>query len=153
MNSTVRRAVVTIAIAGMAAGVLDLCAALITNVWRGGKPSRIIQAIASGILGSSAFNGGWRTVALGVLLHFVIAIGAATVYYIASRFLRFMVRIPWVAGPVFGVLVYFFMNLVVVPLSAVPFKVPFRLALLITGLIVHILCVGLPIALVVNRRS
>jgi len=41
------------------------------------------------------------------------------------------------------------MHLVVVPLSAAPFRIPLGVA----GLLVHLLLVGLPIALVVQRRG
>jgi hypothetical protein len=136
--------------AGWIAGVLDLTAALVTNMYRGAKPLRIVQSISSGLLGASAYEGGYPTAALGVLLHFVIAFGAAVVFYFITRKLRFLLDHPFIWGPLYGIAVYFFMNLVVLPLSAVPFRVSFRRDLLITGLIVHMLCVGLPIALVMR---
>ena len=52
----------------------------------------------------------------------------------------------------YGVAVYFFMNRVVVPLSGA-IKYPFSLQLLVIGVVIHIFCVGLPIALVVRRCS
>lgn len=138
---------------GLVAGALDLTAALVTNGFRGMSPVRLLQLIASGLLGADSYNGGFKTASLGVVLHFVIALGAAAVYYAASRKLTFLVRHAIVAGLLYGVAVYFFMNLVVLPLSAFPHKVSFRPALLVTGLIVHMLCVGLPIALVTRRYS
>jgi uncharacterized membrane protein YagU involved in acid resistance len=138
---------------GIIAGALDLTAALITNGLRGASPLRIFQSIASGLIGAAAFRGGTLTAALGIALHFVIAFGAATVYYVLSRKLRFLVRQAIIGGLLYGIAVYFFMNLVVLPLSAIPFKVSFRSDLLITGLIVHMLCIGLPIALIVRRYS
>lgn len=140
-----------ILLGGLIAGTCDLTAAFITNAFRGLTPLRIMHSIASGVLGADAFKGGFKTAALGVVLHFLIATGATAVYYIASRKLPFLIRWAFVTGPLYGIAVYFVMNLVVLPLSAVPFKVSFRPALLITGLIVHMLCVGLPIALVVRK--
>ncbi|MGH9908553.1 MAG: hypothetical protein ACRD8U_23590 [Pyrinomonadaceae bacterium] len=67
--------------------------------------------------------------------------------------MRFLVRQAIISGLLYGIAVFFFMNLVVLPLSAVPFKVSFGASQLITGLIVHMLCVGLPIALVVRHFS
>jgi hypothetical protein len=116
-------------------------------------PVRVLHSIASGVLGADAYRGGARTAALGVALHFVIAFGAAAVYYAASRRLRFLVRRPVVSGLLYGVAVYLFMNLVVLPLSAIPFKVSYAPAVFATGLVVHMLCVGLPIALAVRRFS
>lgn len=138
---------------GLAAGVLDLSAALVTNGLRGVTPVRLLHAIASGVLGADSYRGGARTAALGVALHFLIAFGAAAVYYAASRRLRFLVRRPVVGGLLYGVAVYLFMNLVVLPLSAIPFKVSYAPAVLATGLVVHMLCVGLPIAFAVRRFS
>lgn len=132
---------------GLAAGVLDLAAALTTSALRGIAPVRVLQSISSGLLGAESYNGGSATAALGVLLHFVIAFGAAAVYYAASRRLGFLVRRPFVAGPLYGVAVYLFMNFVVLPLSAFPHAVAVAPGRLATGLAVHILCVGLPIAL------
>jgi uncharacterized membrane protein YagU involved in acid resistance len=57
-----------------------------------------------------------------------------------------------VSGALYGVAVYFFMNLVVVPLSAAA-KRPFSLRMMIVGVIIHIFCVGLPISLTVRRFS
>jgi hypothetical protein len=142
-----------ILLGGLIAGVLDITAAVVTTLVRGGRPARMLQSIAGGVLGAASFQGGLKTAALGLVLHFVIAFGATAVYYAASRKLTFLIRQPIISGLLYGVAVYFFMNLVVLPLSAVPFKVSFRPSLLVTGLIVHMLCVGLPIALVVRRYS
>ncbi len=138
---------------GLLAGVLDLTAAIVTNRFRGIAPVRILQSIATGILGAESYTGGFRTALLGTALHFVITFGAATVYYAASRWLRFLVNQAVISGLFFGIAVYWFMNLVVLPLSAFPHKITFRPALVITGLIVHMLCVGIPIALCVRRFS
>jgi uncharacterized membrane protein YagU involved in acid resistance len=137
--------------AGLVAGVLDLTAALVTNTLRGLRPLRILQAISSGLLGLDSYSGGFKTAALGVVLHFIIALGAAAVYYAASLRLTSLVRWAVPSGLLYGIAVYFFMNLVVLPLSKFPHKVSFRPSLLVTGLVVHMLCVGLPIALVIRR--
>ncbi len=139
--------------AGLLAGCLDLAAAIITTMVRGGRPSRMFQAIASGVLGANSFQGGSRTAALGIFLHFVIALIWATVYYLASRRLSFLVSQAVIFGVLYGVIVYFFMQWVVLPLSAVLFRPSLRPSVLITGVLVHIFCVGLPIALTVRRLS
>jgi hypothetical protein len=138
---------------GLAAGVLDLTGAIVSNAPRGVAPVRVLQSISSGLLGAESYNGGWGTAALGVGLHFVIAFGAAAVYYAASRKLQFLVRRPFVAGPLYGVAVYFFMSFVVLPLSAFPHGVSLAPGRLAVGLMVHILCVGLPIALAARAAS
>jgi len=136
---------------GFIAGVLDITAAFVLNAKVG--PMRVLRGIASGLLGANATQGGVGTALLGLLLHFVIAFGAAVVYYAASRKLTFLVRQAIVCGLLYGIAVYWFMNLVVLPLSAFPRKIQFHASAVATGLIIHMLCVGLPIALAVRRFS
>lgn len=137
----------SIVLGGLSAGVLDFIAACVTNASRGVTPMRIGQSIASGVLGRAAFNGGYKTAALGVLLHFVIAFGAATVFCLASHKLQWLVEHPWLSGALYGVLVFWFMQLIVLPLSAISFQQNFSWQVVATGMIVHIVCVGWPIAL------
>jgi hypothetical protein len=145
-------ALVAVLWAGFACGVLDITAALVVYGFFGAKPMRLLQGIASGLLGPSAFDGGLATALLGLLCHFVIAFGAAAVFFFASRSFGFLIERAVVSGALYGVAVYFFMNLVVVPLSAAA-KRPFSLRMMIVGVIIHIFCVGLPISLTVRRFS
>jgi hypothetical protein len=147
-NDTVK----AILLAGLAAGILDITAACVIFGLRGASPLEVFQSVASGLLGSETYKGGWATALLGGLLHFFIATVAAAVYHSASRALRFLVRRPAISGLLYGVAVYLFMNLVVLPLSAVP-KHPFVLDRALMMVVVHMLCVGLPIALVTRRYS
>jgi uncharacterized membrane protein YagU involved in acid resistance len=111
---------------------------------------RLLQGIASGLLGPKAFDGGLAMALLGLLCHFVIAFGAATVYFVASRAIRILIDHAVVSGVLYGVVVYFFMNRIVLPLSAAARR-PFSMKLMIIGVIIHIFCVGLPISLSVRR--
>src|SRR6266436_2445133 len=138
--------------AGLACGVLDITAALIVYGFLGAKPVPLLQGIASGLLGPKAFDGGLATALLGLLCHFVIAFGAAAVYFVASRTFPFLIRNAVKSGVFYGLAVYFFMNRIVVPLSAAA-KRPFSMKLMIIGVVIHIFCVGLPISLGVRRFS
>jgi hypothetical protein len=62
------------------------------------------------------------------------------------------VRQPVVSGASYGVAVYLFMNYVVLPLSAVR-KRPFALGPALIMVVIHIVCVGLPIAFTVRYYS
>ncbi len=95
-----------ILIAGLIAGVLDLAAAVITTILRDRPPIRMLQSIASGVLGLDSYNGGVKTATLGVALHFVIATGAAAVFYATSRKFTFLVRQPIISGLIYGIAVY-----------------------------------------------
>jgi hypothetical protein len=138
--------------AGFACGVMDITAALIVYGYFGAKPLRLLQGIASGLLGPRAFDGGFVTALLGLLCHFAIAFGAAAVFYMASRGLRILIEHAVISGALYGVAVYFFMQHVVLPLSAAA-KRPFSLKMMIIGVVIHIFCVGLPISLSVRRFS
>ncbi|HKV61992.1 MAG TPA: hypothetical protein VJO16_08775 [Candidatus Acidoferrum sp.] len=145
-------AMVAILWAGFACGVLDITAALLVYGLFGAKPVPLLQGIASGLLGPKAFSGGFATALLGLLCHFVIAFGAAAVYFAATQTMRFLIENAVVSGVLYGIAVYFFMNRIVVPLSAAA-KRPFSLKFMIVGVIIHIFCVGLPISLSIRRFS
>jgi hypothetical protein len=149
-NSNAFRAILW---AGLVAGILDITAAIVTTILRGGAPGRMLQGIASGVLGPSSFAGGKTTMVLGLLLHFVIAFGATIVYYFATRNFSLSLGQAVVSGFLFGIAVYFFMQQVVIPLSAITRRAPFTWSGLLIGVGVHMFCVGLPIALLVRRFS
>jgi uncharacterized membrane protein YagU involved in acid resistance len=139
---------------GLMCGVMDMTAACIFyGVLRGNPPIRIMQSVATGLLGLAAYDGGTATAALGLLLHFTIAFSAATVFYFASRKLPLMIRYTVLCGLLYGIAVYFFMQLVVVPLSAFPHKGPFTLRGLVTGITIHMFCVGLPISYAARKSA
>jgi hypothetical protein len=140
-----RNAFLAIAVGGGIAGTLDLLQACILFGWR------IPLVIAAGLLGRQALQGGAATYVLGVALHFFIACSAAAVYYIASRRLSFMLEHPLVCGLFFGAAVEEVMSLVVLPLSALHARGPYKLHDLILGLLVHMVVVGLPISFSVRR--
>jgi hypothetical protein len=137
---------------GSTCGALDITAAFVVYGSFGAKPVRLLQGIAAGLLGARSFEGGLGTALLGLFCHFLIAFAAATIYFAASRGLRLLVEHPITSGVLYGVAVYFFMNRIVVPLSAAT-KYPFSLKMMIIGVVIHIFCVGLPISLAVRRYS
>jgi len=141
-----------ILVGGLACGVLDITAALVVYGYFGARSLRLLQGIAGGVLGPRTYSGGIATALLGLLCHFVIAFSAAAVYVATSRVAPFLVRHTVVSGVLYGVAVYFFMNRVVVPLSAAA-KFPFSFKMMVIGIVIHIFCVGLPIALAARRFS
>jgi hypothetical protein len=147
------RAITAIVVGGVAAGILDIASAIGAWLPRGVSPVRILQSVASGVYGAEARQGGWKTALIGLGLHFLIALTAAAVFYMASRRLRFMTARPVLAGFLYGELVYLFMNFVVVPLSAIGERFPLSLQSLITGPVGHLIFVGLPISLAVSHYA
>jgi hypothetical protein len=108
------------------------------------SPSRLIQNIASGLLGKRAFTGGENTVLLGVVLqYFMISLMVGT-YYVASRRINALNAKPWMWGLLYGVVLYAVMNHVVLPLSAAA-QGPVVVSWIILSIVVHLL-IGVTIA-------
>ena len=137
---------------GLLCGILDISSAIIISLLRHASPARMLQGIASGLLGPRSFQGGSATAALGLVLHFFIAFSAATVFFLASRRLAFLTRRPVISGLLYGICVYIVMYWIVVPLSAIH-RHPTSLAQIPLPVIVHMFCVGLPISLSVRYYS
>lgn len=154
MEASQSRAFPAIVFGGLIAGTLDISYACIYSyLVRGTSPVRILQSVASGALGAKAFAGGAKTAVLGLAFHFLIALIAAVVYYLASRALQLLVTRAVICGALYGVCVYLVMNFVVLPLSAISFKMSYPWPTVVGGLLIHMFGIGLPIALVVRRYS
>jgi hypothetical protein len=125
---------------------------MVQHGMRGVSPVRILQSIAAGLLGKAAYAGGAGSAALGAALHFLIAFTAAAVFYAASRRAAWLVRHAIPAGLLYGGVVHWVMQFVVLPLSAFPMG-RFDARNFGIGLLIHMFCVGLPIALVVRFFS
>ena len=140
-----------ILIGGFIGGALDLLFAISFAGYNGAAPSRVFQAIASGLLGDAAFSGGIGVQALGVACHFGISLLWATLFAVIASRLPALARRPILAGLGFGIVVFLGMRLVVLPLSAYPHPVTFKPLATVLDLLSHMLLFGTPIALVVSR--
>ncbi len=151
-NNAGSQALRAIFAAGLLCGVMDLTAAFVTAGLRHVGPTRLLQGIATGLLGPKSYDHGWQTAALGAAIHFFIAFSAATVFYLASRKLTFMTRRPIVSGILYGVAVYLIMYWIVIPLSLIHRR-PFSWSATVIAILTHMVCVGTPISLMVRRYS
>jgi len=132
---------------GLLAGTLDIVYACTFWGLKAGVPvRRILQSVASGLVGRASFEGGAATAALGLALHFLIATSMSAAYYLVARRWPVLWQRPVPCGALYGLLLYVIMNLVVVPLSAAGpgSKDPPWIGLSIA---VHVLLIGIPIAL------
>jgi hypothetical protein len=112
---------------------------------------RLMQFIASGLLGKQAFEGGLPIAALGLALHFLIAFGLVTVFYSASRQFAFLRQHPVPSGIIYGLIVFAIMNLIVLPLSAAAPRHSLWGDLIQIG--IHMFVIGLPTSLLLRRFS
>ena len=140
---------------GLIAGTLDIGDALIFNGVRGVAPAMVFRYIASGLIGvKAAVELGAAAVALGVVLHYLIALSWTAIFYAASRKLTILVKRPALCGLLYGGVVYVVMNYVVVPLSRVPPRTrPPAAISLINGVLALLLCIGLTIAMLIARAT
>ena len=145
------RALPTIALAGLIAGILDITSAFVIAGIKGTGSIRMLQGIASGLLVRRSFEGGMATAGLGLGIHFLIAVTAAAVFYAASRKLSSLTQHAVVSGLLYGIAVYIFMYWIVVPLAFPTAR--HSMSRDVTAVIIHIVLVGLPISLVVRRFS
>ena len=136
---------------GLVVGAMDITSAIVLTLLRGGTIMRLMQFIASGLLGKSAFQGGLATAALGLALHFVIAFGLVTVFYFASRKLAFLRQRPVPSGIAYGLIVFAVMNLIVLPLSAATPR--HSLSGDLIQISIHMFIIGLPTSLLLHRLS
>lgn len=146
-----RKAAAAGLVGGAVSGALDLCYAFSAYALIGVSPSKILQSIASGVLGEAAYSGRAATTALGLALHFFMTTLMAMVFVLSARRLPILIERPFVAGALYGLFLFAVMNLAVVPLSnAYPGKPPTGW-LLAGALFAHIVLVGTTIALVARR--
>src|SRR2546422_10152992 len=94
------RALSVILWAGLVSGTLDITAALIVYARFGAFSVRLLQGIASGLLGKDAFQGGLATDFLGLLCHCFIATSATGLYYVASRRMAILVQHAVLSGEI-----------------------------------------------------
>ena len=134
------------------AGTLDISDALIFYGIRGVSPIRLLQSIASGLLGPSAMHGGLTTAALGLGIHYTITLCWAALFLLAATRIDFLTRYAVISGLIYGGIIYVVMNYVVLPLTRVashghhPAPV-----ILLNAVLALLLCQGLPIALIARH--
>ena len=135
-------------IGALVVGVLDITEVIVFYRFRGVLPARVLQGVAAGLLGRDAARaGGTNTAALGLAIHFFIAFVVVLVYWLASRKIAFLREHGVIAGAIYGVLVYFVMNFLVVPMSAIG-AAPKLSWPTLNVFLAHIFCVGIPASIV-----
>ena len=139
---------------GLVAGTLDISDNLIYNAMRGVTPAMVFRFIASGLVGTRVVQMGWVAVALGLVLHYFIALSWTVIFYAASRKIAVLWRRPVISGLLYGCVVYALMNYIVVPLSSVPHLTRhISVAARVNAVLAILLCIGLTISLLTRRYA
>lgn len=139
-----------IIVATTVAGALDILFAAVMTLLNGREPAAMLRSVASGpIPGASQ----WGTAGsfLGLFVHFALMAVMAAAFVLAARQRPALLAKPYRSGIAYGVVTYFVMNWLVVPLRfGTP--LPPEPRAIATQLFAHIVLVGIPIALIAARR-
>ncbi|MTI38144.1 hypothetical protein, partial [Fulvivirga lutimaris] len=106
---------------GLIIGIVDILLAFVhAYLFNGVEPIRLLQYVASGIVGREAFTGGMTSAILGLLLHMFIALGWTSLFYVLYDNVQMFFKNRFPFGLSFGLFIWLMMNLVIVPLSNTP---------------------------------
>jgi uncharacterized membrane protein YagU involved in acid resistance len=144
--------------AGLVTGVTDgLFSSVLAAFFYGSTVMRLWQGVASVLLGASALNGGMRTTAIGVLMHFGVAFTWSAVFlflFVSSSGLRDALSSPSgviAIAAVYGPVIWMAMSLAIIPLfTHRPPVINSRWWVQFFG---HIPFVALPIVALIGRAS
>lgn len=129
------------------AGTLDGLAAVLFNIH---NPLRVFIFIASAIFGKVAYGGGIQIIVLGIVFHYLIAYIFTTFWFTLFPYIKKYLKNTYLIAAIYGLLTWVIMNLVIVPLSRLP-KTAFHINGVAIGIIILMICIGLPIALMANK--
>jgi len=161
MSDPIRPSIARVLVAALVVAAADLIDAIVVWVvlYQKSTVERILQSIASGLLGrDAAFSGGSATAGLGLVLHFVVALGWTVMFWVLLQ--RWTHLRAWtastrgavLAGLVYGAVVWLLMDGVVLPLSHAR-ATPVTAAWFWIQLATHPFVVGLPIAVILGRAG
>lgn len=155
MQKQYREILIPILLGGIVAATIDI---FVAAIMYSQSPGRILQSIAGGLVGKATFDGGMQTIILGAILQEAMGVLIAATYvvvmYAVVKSLPAL-RGRWIlAGLASGVVIYFVMGYIVLPLSALKATPHFSWlkfakeipAMLLFGLIVAFFCRRLPVS-------
>ena len=98
-------------------GVLDISAACLQSWMQAGRPpAAVLRGVASALWGRAALDGGAGMAAIGLGMHFTVALTATLLFYALSRRIASLRTAPlWIVGPLYGVVVFAAMNYATLP--------------------------------------
>jgi hypothetical protein len=138
-----------IAIATAISGTLDILFAMILTVAFGRQIGNMLRYVASGPFPAATDMGAGGAV-LGLVVHFVLMAIMAAALALLVHWRPRLADTPVRAGLAWGVLTYFAMNWLVVPLRFGN-PLPPKMLSVLTQLFAHIVLVGIPMAFVASR--
>ncbi len=144
----------TILSAWLLAGTLDIAVASVYYpLAYGVKLIVLYQGIASGVLGAAAFSGGAGTAALGLALHYFIALMWTFFFFVVFPFIKKLSRNPFLNAAGYGIVVSCAMTFVVLPLSNVHHSnQPLNVLHFAIDTVILIFTIGTPISTIIGKH-
>jgi uncharacterized membrane protein YagU involved in acid resistance len=143
-----RRIIATACIAGTLDIVIAI--ALYAVIQEKTTATKLLQSIASGILGKDAYSGGLKTAVLGLGLHYCITTLFTTTYFLAASRVKPLGTRWLIAGIGYGIFIWLVMNLIVLPVTFGRMQ-PMSISSVTPALLIVIGSVGIPISYLVSR--
>jgi hypothetical protein len=145
----------SIVLGGLTIGIADAIVYhwIVSSVINGYPLISVYQYMASGALGSAAFDGGVPTALLGLFFHFVVSLVVAGVFILSADRIPLLHRHAILGSLVYGFGVFIVMNMIVMPLTAAPPLPAPTLPQLIVNILDHVLVVGLPLGILARRNA
>lgn len=144
----------TVVLGGMFIFIIQLIHTSIVAVLIQKNPFMTVwQFIASGALGTTAFEGGAATAVLGILLHLIISFIIAGIFILAAQRIPLLRRNLTIGSLLYGIGVFIVMTMFVTPLSAAPPLPAPTLPWLIEGILEAALFIGLPLGILARRHA
>lgn len=148
-------AIKTILLAGFIAGTLDILAAITVYafIMHRTTAKNLLQGIARSVIGvfGERPTGDSLTLTLaGLGFHFMIAFSFAIFYFLVFPYLPSLKKKRILSGLLYGIFVWCVMNLAMLPLFHIA-NIPHKWDNILRGMIILMLCIGLPVSLIVSR--
>jgi hypothetical protein len=143
-------------------GVLDITAACVqARIQAGVMPDRVLEGVASALWGPAAMHGGAGMAAIGLLMHFTVALVATLVFAVLVEHIGMLRTAPiGILGPLYGAAVFGAMNYGTLPVLSWlrTFYIPGAMVhwpgpMKWPQLLIHVVSVGPPIVWGVRRAT
>ena len=142
--------------AGLVAGILDIIAACIQAYLKTGTmPSQVLKYVASGAVDPKTFSNDTTLAAIGLLVHFIIAISFTFFFFFLAKQIPLLVKYPILIGILYGVFVWGTMRFIILPyisrLNPKPIVGQEAIKNAVIAAAIIVVCVGIPVALLARR--
>jgi hypothetical protein len=139
-------------VGGYTVATLDLLAAMAYWAPDGVSATRVLQSIATWILGPAAYTGGLATAVLGAVVYAQVMWGVVALYHAMARRWPVLLRRPVTCGVLYGAVAYVAIFQVMAPLLS-GIRPAFDPLWIATCVVVYTTLVGIPCALFAREAA